>query len=335
MHNGIIENYAQLRDQLQKEGYQFVSETDTEVIVHLVSKYYEGDLPAAFRRAVKDLQGAFAVGIISADHPDQMVAARRFSPLVVGIGEGENWIASDMGAVRQWTDQVYIIDDDEMAVITRDGIELTDFEGNPVERAPYTIPGPPKPRRRAAISTSCTWRSTSSRGPCARSARSSHRCGEVHHPRHAQYDRTGDQDLHRVSSPPRHRLPRRAGRALPDGEAGAHPSECDLAAELRTRSGGARRCPRDHCQPVGRDRRHCALRSFSEKGAKVISVVNVVDSSIARESDGVVYIQAGPEISGSTSAYTLQILTIALIRRTSPTYAGPPASTSSSPCGAQ
>jgi len=142
VHNGIIENYAELRDQLQEEGFEFVSETDTEVIVHRVDRYYEGDLAAAFRRAVQDLEGAFAVGIVCADAPDQMVAARRFSPLVVGIGDGENWIASDMGAVREWTDQVYIIDDDEMAVITRDGIELTDFEGNPVAREPYTVPWP-------------------------------------------------------------------------------------------------------------------------------------------------------------------------------------------------
>ncbi|MFW5868688.1 MAG: class II glutamine amidotransferase, partial [Armatimonadota bacterium] len=142
VHNGIIENYAVLRDNLEAEGFEFASETDTEVIVHLVDKYYEGDLAAAFRRAVEDLEGAFAVGIVSADHPDEMIAARRFSPLVVGIGEGENFIASDMGAVREWTDQVYVIDDDEMAVITRDEIELTDLEGNPVEREAYTIPWP-------------------------------------------------------------------------------------------------------------------------------------------------------------------------------------------------
>jgi len=98
VHNGIIENYAELRDELEADGFKFASETDTEVIVHLVDRYYEGDLAAAFRRAVEDLEGAFAVGIVSADHPDQMIAARRFSPLVVGIGGGGEFFASGMGA---------------------------------------------------------------------------------------------------------------------------------------------------------------------------------------------------------------------------------------------
>lgn len=318
VHNGIIENYAQLRDQLQKEGYQFVSETDTEVIVHLVSKYYEGDLPAAFRRAVKDLQGAFAVGIISADHPDQMVAARRFSPLVVGIGEGENWIASDMGAVRQWTDQVYIIDDDEMAVITRDGIELTDFEGNPVERAPYTIPWPAEAAEKGGHKHFM-------HKEIHEQPRAMRECllGRL-----TDAEKSITLDTLNMTEPEIKDLRKvvftACGTAYHAGLVGRFlmeklariPSECDLAAELRARD------------PVVLDGTLAiivsqsgetadtlvALRELKEKGAKVISVVNVVDSSIARESDGVVYIQAGPEISvASTKAYTLQILTIALI----------------------
>ncbi len=318
VHNGIIENYAELRDQLTEEGFEFVSETDTEVIVHLVDKYYDGDLAEAFRMAARDLEGAFAVGIVCADNPDQMVAARRFSPLVVGIGEGENFIASDMGAVREWTDQVYVIDDDEMAVITRDSIELTDLEGNPVEREPYTIPWP------------------------ADAAQKGGHKHFMHKEIHEQPRAMRECLLGRLSDPEksinleglnmseqeiqslRKVVFTACGTAYHAGLVGRFlmeklariPSEADLAAELRARD------------PVVLDGTLAivvsqsgetadtlvALRELKEKGAKVVSVVNVVDSSIARESDGVVYIQAGPEIGvASTKAYTLQILTIALI----------------------
>jgi len=318
VHNGIIENYAQLRDQLKREGYQFVSETDTEVIVHLVSKYYEGDLAAAFRRAVKDLHGAFAVGIVSADHPDQMVAARRFSPLVVGIGDGENWIASDMGAVREWTDQVYVIDDDEMAVITREGIELSDLEGNPVEREAYTIPWPADAAQKGghkhfmhkeiheqprAMRECLLGRLTDAEKPITLDSLNMTE-EEIKGLRKVVFTACGTA-FHAGL----------VGRFLMEKLARI-PSECDLAAELRARD------------PVVLDGTLAiivsqsgetadtlvALRELKEKGAKVVSVVNVVDSSIARESDGVVYIQAGPEIGvASTKAYTLQILTITLI----------------------
>ena len=112
VHNGIIENYGELREELKAEGYEFTSQTDTEVMAHLTQKYYAGDLRAAVVRAVKDLRGAFAFGVICADNPDQLVAVRRFSALVVGLGEGENYIASDMGAIRKETDKVYVIGDD-------------------------------------------------------------------------------------------------------------------------------------------------------------------------------------------------------------------------------
>ncbi|MFO8078810.1 MAG: glutamine--fructose-6-phosphate transaminase (isomerizing) [Armatimonadota bacterium] len=318
VHNGIIENYAELRDDLEAEGYEFTSETDTEVIVHLVDKYYEGDLAEAFRTAVKDLEGAFAVGIVSADHPDEMVAARRFSPLVIGIGEGENFIASDMGAVREWTDQVYVIDDDEMAVITRDEIELTDLEGNPVEREPYTIPWP------------------------ADAAQKGGHKHFMHKEIHEQPQAMRECLLGRLSDPEkgitleglnmtedeikglRKIVFTACGTAYHAGLVGRFlmeklariPSEADLAAELRARDPVVLEDTLAIIVSQSGETADTlvALRELKEKGAKVVSVVNVVDSSIARESDGVVYIQAGPEIGvASTKAYTLQILTISLI----------------------
>ncbi len=142
VHNGIIENYQELRHRLTAEGHKFLSQTDTEAMAHLVEKYYRGDLRNAVCRAVRDLHGAFAFGIICSDSPGELIAVRRFSPLVVGIGNGENYIASDMGALRAETDKVYVIDDDELCRITCDGIEITDLDLKPIQRPVYVIPWP-------------------------------------------------------------------------------------------------------------------------------------------------------------------------------------------------
>ncbi len=318
VHNGIIENYQDLREQLTAEGYQFRSQTDTEVMAHLVQKYYAGDLRAAVCRAVADLEGAFAFGIICADSPGELVAVRRFSPLVVGIGEGENYIASDMGAIRQETDRVYVIDDDEVALITTEGIELTDLDLNPLEREVFVIPWP------------------------ADAAQKSGHKHFMHKEIHEQPDAMRNCLAGRLSDPDkpikleglnmtqddikslRKIVFTACGTAFHAGLVGRFltenlariPSEADLAAELRSRD------------PVVLDNTLCivisqsgetadtlvALRDMKAKGAKVVSVLNVVDSSIARESDGVVYIQAGPEIGvASTKAYTLQVFTMAML----------------------
>jgi len=318
VHNGIIENYAELRDELKQEGFAFVSETDTEVIVHLVAKYYEGDLAAAFRRAARDLEGAFAVGIVSADHPDQMVAARRFSPLVVGIGEGENFIASDMGAVREWTDQVYVIEDDEMAVITRDGIELTDFEGKPVHHEPYTIPWPAEAAQKGGHKH--FMHKEIHEQPRAMRECLLGRLTDAERSITLESLNMTEEEIKRL----RKVVFTACGTAFHAGLVGRFlmeklariPAECDLAAELRARDPVVLEDTLAIIVSQSGETADTlvALRELKEKGARVVSVVNVVDSSIARESDGVVYIQAGPEIGvASTKAYTLQILTITLI----------------------
>jgi len=318
VHNGIIENYDELRSQLRAEGHEFRSETDTETVAHLIEKYYEGDLAAAVQRACADLEGSFALGVLHADHPDILIGARRFSPLVIGIGEGENFIASDMGAVRKWTDRVYVIDDDEMGVLTKDSIELTDLQGKPIERSVYVIP----------------W-------PADAAEKGGHR-HFMHKEIHEQPMAMRECLRGRLSAPDkpitleglnmtedeirnlRKVVLSACGTAFHAGLVGRFlfenfariPAEADLAAELRARD------------PVVLDNTLAilvsqsgetadtlvALRELKEKGAKVVSVINVVDSSIARESDGVVYIQAGPEIGvASTKAYTLQVLTLQMI----------------------
>ncbi|MEI8011591.1 MAG: glutamine--fructose-6-phosphate aminotransferase, partial [Candidatus Omnitrophota bacterium] len=129
VHNGIIENYQTLKAELIRKGYKFLSETDTEVIVHLVQEYFEGDLVKAVQRTIKDLEGAFAIGVVSSDDPSTLVAARVGSPLIIGVGQGENFIASDVPAIIRHTRNVIYLKDGEIAVLRRDGVKVMSFEG--------------------------------------------------------------------------------------------------------------------------------------------------------------------------------------------------------------
>ena len=140
MHNGIIENYAALRARLIELGHVFTSQTDTEVLAHLIELHYDGDLATAVRRTVHEVRGAYALGVISSDDPDHLVFARNgASPLVLGIGEGEMYVASDTPAILPYTRREIILQEGEIAVVGRDGFSLTDYRGAHIERDPIAI----------------------------------------------------------------------------------------------------------------------------------------------------------------------------------------------------
>ena len=139
VHNGIIENYLELTNFLKEQGYEFKSATDTEVIPNLIHYFYEGDLFAAVVKATEKLEGSYAIGAICGQEPDKLVAVRKDSPLIVGLGENETFIASDIPAVLSYTRDVYLLEDKEYVLVTRDGVKVLTATGEEINKEIYKV----------------------------------------------------------------------------------------------------------------------------------------------------------------------------------------------------
>ena len=320
VHNGIIENYAEIKDWLIGEfGVKFASETDSEVIAQLISVYYKGDLHKAVNKAVKKLRGAYAIAVIAHDEPDKIVAVRKDAPLVAGIGKGCNFIASDIPALLKYVREIYLIENNETLVLTKDDIKIYDKDGNEIKRDVYHV----------------TWDADAAE----KSGYEHFMIKEIHE----QPEVIGETLNRRLDENDRIKIDGislskveinqfdkvyivACGTAYFAGLVGKYliekiakiPVEVDVASEFRYRD------------PLVDDKTLLiaisqsgetldtleALREGKRKGARVLSVVNVVGSSVARESDDVFYTWAGPEISvASTKAYTTQLMCMYILAR--------------------
>lgn len=167
VHNGIIENFAELRAELAERGHRLDSETDTEVVAHLLAEHFSatGDLAEAMRQVCRRLQGAFTLVAVHADDPDVVVGARRNSPLVVGVGEGENFLASDVAAFIAHTRSAIELGQDQVVELRREGVTVTKFDGSPATVRAYHVDWDASAAEKGATTTSCSRRSPSSRRP--------------------------------------------------------------------------------------------------------------------------------------------------------------------------
>lgn len=317
VHNGIIENYITLKDELQKIGYNFLSETDTEVVTHLIDFYYRGDLFDAVKKALKRLKGAFALGVISKDNPDRLIAVRKESPLIVGVGEGENFIASDIPAILNYTNQVYYIDNGEIVDISADEVHIFDFEGNVVEKEINKVEWSVESATKGGYDHFMIKEIFEQ--PQGIVDTIERRIGEE------GYIKLDDIKLSHAQLANINKIYIVAcGTAYNAGRIGKVaiekltniPVETDIASEFRYSNSfiDEKTMIILISQSGETADTLAALRYAKEKGARVLSITNVVGSSIARESDDVFYTWAGPEVAvASTKAYTTQIVALILI----------------------
>ena len=310
VHNGIIENYAQLREELKGKGFQFKSETDTEVIVHLMDMYYEGDLKKAVLKTISRLEGAYALGILCSEEGGRIVAARQSAPLIVGVGIGENYFASDVTALVAHTKNVIYMEDGEIADITPENITIYDTTGKVLEKTVTRI----------AWDIAAAEKGGYEHFMLKEIMEQPHAIKSTIEPRIKDGEivlddfSLSDEDLKQVNKI----MITACGSAFYAGSVGKYvieelcriPVEADLASELRYRNP----LVDEHTLLVVVSQSGetadtiAAMKECKARGARVLAIVNVVGSTIAKLADDVVYTWAGPEIAvATTKGYTTQV----------------------------
>ena len=315
VHNGIIENYAVLRKDLMLEGHDFVSETDTEVLSHLVEKYYQGSLEEAVRRALQDLHGSYAIAVVCSDQPDRIIAAKKDSPLIVGLGTGENYLASDIPAILGRTNQVYILEDGEFVVLQFDSVTITDFQGNPVNKQIFTVTWDPIAAEKNGFEHFMLKEIHEQPTALKETLRGNIKDSLVDLTELGIDDiLAGIEKIYIVACGTAYHAGL-VGRSIIEKLAGI-PVETDIASEFRYRE--VLWQPGSMMIVISQSGETAdtlaVLREAKRKGIKVLAVTNVVGSSVAREADRVIYTHAGPEIAvASTKAYSTQVLVMYLL----------------------
>ncbi len=312
VHNGIIENHHALKSMLEKKGYAFVSETDSEVIPHLIAEYYKGDLLEAVVAAIQNLEGTYGIAVVHADEPGRIVGARNGSPLVVGVGAGEMFLASDVTAMVAYTDKVVYLNDGEIVDIRRDHYDILDREERKVDKRVDQI----------------TWEL----GSIEKGEFTCHMEKEIfEQPESIARALSGRLDLENATAKlgglnlERRRLSSigrvkviAAGTSWHAGLVGSQlleqvariPAQSEMASEVRYRNPVVEKDSLWFTVSQSGETADSlyAMREIQRKGATVLGICNVVGSTIARESDGGIYVHSGPEIAvASTKAFTSQL----------------------------
>jgi glutamine---fructose-6-phosphate transaminase (isomerizing) len=319
VHNGIIENYFELKEKLRKEGHKFVTETDTEVVAHLIEKYAKDLLfEDAVRKTLKDLRGIYSLVFLSAKDPQKLVAARVGPPSVVGLGDGEYFVASDIPALLEHTRRIFFLADGDVAVLTRDGVRVTDLDGQPVERPAHTVTWDPlmaekggykhfmlkeifeQPR---AVSDTLLGRISQDSGKVFLDAM------QITEAQFREF-----QNVRIVA----------CGTSWHAGLTGKFmierlarlPVEVDYGSEFRYRDPILDSKTLTVCISQSGETADtlAAQREAKQKGSPTLAICNVMGSMITREAAGSILTHAGPEIGvASTKAFTAQITALVLL----------------------
>ena len=326
VHNGIVENYLDLKRELTAQGHKFVTETDTEIIAHLIEQVQNEaeasgspiSLEVAVRRAVKRLTGAFALGVLSAAEPDKIIAARFGPPVVIGVGEGESFVASDVPGILHHTRNIYFLADGDMAILTLAGVELTDFSGNPIQRAITRIHWDPIQAEKGGYKHFMLkeiWEQPRAIRDTTL-GRVSLDSGKVFL---AEME-IGDEELAGASSI----NIAACGTSWHAAQAGKYmierlarlPVDVDYASEYRYRNPIPDRNALGLLITQSGETADtlAAQREMIALGSKTVAICNVVGAMVAREAHGAIYTHAGPEIGvASTKAFTSQLTALFLL----------------------
>ncbi len=310
VHNGIIENYMTLKDELQAVGHVFISDTDTEVIAHLLNELYTGDIVETIQIALQRMSGSYALAVLCANEPDKIVAVRKDSPLIVGLGDGENFIASDIPAILNYTREVYLLDNGEMAVLTANHIQVIDSAGNTIQKEVFVVDWDPGDAEKGGFDHFMMKEMVEQ--PKAMMEALMGRCCE-------NGITFAGLKLNAEMMKKINRIQIVAcGTAYHAGMVGKYYFEKFARISVETEAASEYR----YKNPIVDENTLlivisqsgetadtlAAIRLAKERGAWVLAVTNVVGSSIAREANDVIYTNAGPEIAvASTKAYVTQV----------------------------